>query len=164
MEVIQVVQLDEYIPKFDSKEVIKALKSIKPENCIPREGATEAIYKMVNYPGETFFLSTDKSIRFFYYDNEDSIDLMKDQEPGWSIDVSENIVKIILLFKDGDHVVPVSFNFDITKDLYRNSLKLLLKKKGLRLILMSLAYGDFLVDAKKYYLIPDHIKKSLSGL
>ena len=158
------LQLDQYIPGFDNKEVLKALKGIKPDNCIPREGAAEVIYKMINYPGETFFISTDKSIRFFYYDNEESIAVMKDQEPGWSIDVSENIVKIILLFKDGDHLVPVSFNFDVAKDLYRNSLKLLLKKKGLRLILMSLAYGDFMVDAKKYYLIPDHIKKSLSGL
>lgn len=158
------LQLNEYIPQFDNKVVIKALKSIKPENSIPREGAVEVIYKMINYPGETFFISTDKSIRFFYYDNEDFIDIMKDQEPGWSIDVSENIVKIILLFKDEKDIVPVSFNFDITKDLYRNSLKLLLKKKGFRLILMSLAYGDFFIDAKKYYIIPDHIKKSLSGL
>jgi hypothetical protein len=164
MEVIKVLQLDEYIPKFDRKEVIKALKSIKPDNSIPREGAAEAIYKMVNYPGETFFLSTDKSIRFFYYDNEEFIAVIKDQEPGWSIDVSENIIKVVLLFKDGEDIVPVSFNFDITKDLYRNALKLLLKKKGFRLILMSLAYGNFIVDAKKYYIIPDHIKKSLAGL
>lgn len=158
------LQLEEYIPKFDNKKVVKALKSIKPDNGIPREGATEVIYKMINYPGETFFISTDKSIRFFYYDNEESISMMKDQEPGWSIDISENVVKIVLLFNDGEDLVPVSFNFDITKDLYRNTLKLLLKKKGFRLILMSLAYGDFIIDEKKYYIIPDHIKKSLSGL
>ena len=158
------LKLDEYIPKFDNKEVIRALKKIKADDIIPRDGATGAVYKMVNYPGETFFLSTDKSIRFFYYDDEDSINIMKDQEPGWSIDISENIVKVVLLFQNAGSVVPVNFNFDVKKELYRNSLKLLLKKKGLRLIFMSLAYGDFILDAKKYYIIPDHIKKSLSGL
>ncbi len=158
------LELDKYIPKFDNKEVIKALKKIKDGENIPKSGATEVIYHMISYPGDAFFLSTDKSIRFFYYDHEDFIDTIRDQEPGWTIDVSQNILKIILLFKEGDNLVPVSFNFDMSKELYRSALKLLLKKKGLRLVMLSIIYGEFIVDSRHYYKIPDHIKKELAGI
>lgn len=158
------LELDKYIPKFDNKEVIKALKKIKDGENIPKSGATEVIYHMTNYPGETFFLSTNKSIRFFFYDYEDFISTIKDQEPGWAVDLSENILKIILLFKEGDELVPINLNFDISKDLYRNALKLLLKKKGLRLVMLSIIYGEFIVDSKHYYKIPDHVREALKGL
>ncbi len=158
------LELDKYIPKFDNKEVIKALKKIKDGENIPKNGATEIIYHMISGLGETFFLSTDKTIRFFYYDYEDFIGTIKDQEPGWTIDVSENILKIILLFKEGDNLVPISFNFDMSKELYRTALKLLLKKKGLRLVMLSIIHGNFIIDSRHYYKIPDHIKKELAGI
>lgn len=156
--------IDNYVTKYDNKEVLKALKNLKDGENIPKSGATELIYHMISYSGDTFFLSTDKSIRFFYYDDEDFINTIKEQEPGWSIDLSENILKIVLLFKEMDNLIPINFNFDMSKDLYRNSLKLLLKKKGLRVVLLSIAYGEFIVDSRHYYLIPPHIREALKGL
>ena len=158
------LELDKYIPKFDNKEVIKALKKIKDGENIPKSGAAEVVYHMISYPGDTFFLSTNKNIEFFYYDYEDFIGTIKDQEPGWTIDVSQSILKIILLFKEGDNLVPISFNFDMAKDLYRSALKLLLKKKELSLTMLSIVYGEFIVDSRHRYKIPDHIKKELAGI
>lgn len=158
------LELDKYIPKYDNKETIKALKSIKDGEKIPKSGAVEVLHHMINYPGENFFLSTDKRIRFFYYDYEDFIMTIKDQEPGWAIDVSQNILKIVLLFKEEDNLVPISFNFDISKDLYRNALKLLFKKKGLRLTMLSIDCGQLIVDSKHYYSMPAHIREALKGI
>ncbi len=158
------IDVKKYESEYSCEEVLELVKSVKEGEMIPADGAADLFHRMVSYPGESFFLCSDNKIKFFYADNDDFINEINDKEPGWTLEVDENLVKIILLFEDNDSVIPINFNFDVSKELYRDSLRLLAAEEGFRLTMLSMLYGGLIVDSRHLYTLPDHIKRELQGI
>ena len=158
------IDIKKYEPEYSSNEVVHLVKSVKEGEMIPKDGPADLFYKMVSYPGESFFICADNKVKLFYADNDDFISEIKDQEPGWALEADDNLVKIILLYKDMEGVIPLNFTFDISKDLYRDSLRLLVTGEEFRLTMISMLYGGLIVDSRHFYKIPDHIKSELQGI
>jgi len=158
------LDIKNYEPEYSCEDVIALVKSVNEGEMIPRDGAADLFYRMVGYPGESFFLCSDNKVKFFYADNDDFIIEIKDKEPGLILETDANLVKIILLFKDNDSVIPVSFNFDVSRELYRDSLRLLSADEGFSLTMLSMLQGGLIIDSRHLYKIPDHIKRGLEGM
>jgi len=159
-----VIDVKKYEPVYSSEDVIELVKSVKEGEMIPRDGAADLFYKMVCYPGESFFLCADKKVKLFYADNDDFINEIRDQEPGWALEADENLVKIILLYSNMEDVIALNFTFDISQELYRDTLRLLISGEGFRLTMLSMLYGGLIVDSRHLYQIPDSIKSELQGI
>jgi len=158
------IDLKKYEPAYSSAEALELVKSVREEEMIPRDGATELFYKMASYPGESFFINADKKVELFYADTDDFINEIKDQTPGWALEADENLVRIILLYREMENVIPLNFIFDISKELYRDSLRLLMAGEEFSLTMLSMLYGGLIVDSRHLYKIPDHIKSELQGI
>ncbi len=157
-------KLSLYQPSFKNKDIIKSLKKIKDGEVLPEDGATQFFYSNSNNPGDVIYLNSGRRVNFFYVDHDEFIIEIRDQEPGWNIDVEKGIAKITLFFEDNNNHVPMNFNFDLTKEEFRSGIKILGRKKKFSLTFLTMLYGGLVKDSMHEYKIPDRIVKVLKEM
>ncbi len=152
-----------YTPNFEIIDVFKALRQVKLNELLPREGVFDFFYENSPNPGVSLFLRYKSRIKLFYIDHDDFILELKEQTPDWDINIDKNIVRIMLLYKVRDSIVPISFVFDISKKEYKELLIAIGKKKEIKLYYLSVLYGGLVLDSIFKIKVPPkiigHLKK-----
>jgi len=158
------IETDMYLPAFDALDIFKALKKVKKDELLPEEGVFNFFYEQSQYPGITFFLRHKNRVKLFYIDHEEFINEIKDQNPAWEITIEKSLVRIILLYKVRDTVVPVNFLLDIFKKDYRDLVIAIRKKKEVKLYFFPMLYGGLVFDSYRKLKVPSKILDVLKDI
>lgn len=149
---------------YSNEDIIKNLKKQKAGELLPEDGLFSFMYDQLNGPSIPFMINTKKEVAFCYIDHEEFIITVKENDPEWIVEVDQNIVKLVLLYNINDSQLMISFNFDMTREMYQNAITLLLKKKEFHLTYIALLYGGLVLDSRVTHKIPDKVIKALKNL
>ncbi|HOP64392.1 MAG TPA: hypothetical protein PK358_15805 [Spirochaetota bacterium] len=146
------------------EDIFKALREIKAGELLPSGGIFAFFYENVANPSTVLFLKTKKKAKFFYIDHDDFILALVDQSPNWVLDIDKNILRLNLIYEIDGSSATLAFVFDVIKEEFRNTIRLLAKRGVFDLYFFSILYGGLVLEKRIKYTIPKSILKTFKSI
>lgn len=150
--------------KTFNDEVIRAIRDHKEGELLPEDGVFAPIYEQLNGPSIAIMVCTDSETQYIYIDNDEFINMIKDVEPEWILGSDQNLTRLMMMYNINGSQLLISFVYDMNDEMYRNAVKLLIKKKAFHLNYLNMLYGGLVLESRTKLKLPEHIVAALKKL